>query len=74
LTREVLPRGVDIRWCFIPRRGAPIIEAGPYERIKRRDGRGYAYIAERRLIDFVWTGTSFRTRRPDSSEYTFSSL
>jgi len=59
VTKSILPKGVDTKWMFQPRRAKPEIELGPYKKKKRNDGRGYTYIAKSPTALLVWTGHKF---------------
>jgi len=74
VTEKIIPKGVNLKWRFQPRRTERTIEIGPYERTKRNDGRGFAIIARHPRSLLTWTGNKFEVSKLKSERYSNDSL
>jgi hypothetical protein len=71
VTKETLPRGVDILWLFRHSRNSLILQAGPYDVWKKPDGmKSYSGDAKRRL-DLVWDRKSFHAQKAKSPTFDY---
>ena len=68
VTKNVIPKEVDMTAHFRPRRKIDEIEVAPFEKIQRQDGGGSAYNFGERKIDLVWKGSAFEVRKASSSK------
>lgn len=57
--REVFPKDLDLTWHLRPRRESPVIEAGPYQKFRRADGRGDAFSPKTVAAELIWDGERF---------------
>jgi hypothetical protein len=71
VTRETLPKGVDILWLFRHSRHSLVLQAGPYKVWKKPDGSEACGGEGVRLMDLVWDGTSFRARTAKTPKFEY---
>jgi hypothetical protein len=72
ITTEVFPARIDLTSHFRPLRASAVVVVAPYARIKRVDGRGYAYDFGPPALELHWNGHVFQKRKPSKtalSEY-----
>lgn len=71
VTRETLPRGVDILWLYRHSRNSLILQAGPYDVWNKPDGTKSCNGDAKRRMDLMWDGTSFHAHAAKSSIFDY---
>jgi len=74
VTDSILPKKVNRKWKFKPRRAESVIEIGPYEKTRRADGRGFAFIGVRPRSQLIWTGDVFELEKLKIDKYSYDAL
>ncbi len=71
ITDVILPGKVDRSGFFLPQRSQEVIQCGRYEKVERRDGKGFTYKPGQRLPDLVWHDGEFSEKMPEGDGFSY---